>query len=85
MKVENPMTVEQLIVELQKLNPKAEVNINIMQSNRRYGRQLKIESTINRHAQEFWVTGKYGGCCITVWLPDGAYISKFDKNDSTGL
>jgi hypothetical protein len=84
------MKTKDLIKALQHLNPEAEVKINIMQSNRAYGVvQLPIEYGSGK--EEFdetkdgpqyylhtWVNNKYGGS-ITVWLPDGAYISKLPK------
>lgn len=82
MPVTNTMTVEQLVAALLKLpNQKAVVTINIKQSNRVYGRQVQIETTAARDSRnlEYWVTDEYGGCAITVHLPDGAYIAKFPE------
>lgn len=71
------MTTKDLISALQKLDPDANVVINIKQSNKVYGYQVNILDT--KHGDSFsWVTTEYGGS-ITVFLPDGAYISKFEK------
>ena len=77
------VTVKELIEALSKLsNQDAEVTINIQQSNKVYGvAQLKIKKGYadgEYDSASAWVTNSYGGS-ITVYLPDGAYISKMPK------
>lgn len=74
------MKNKELIAALQKLNPEATVLINIKQSNKVYGRQLKVEST-QHHGYEHWVDASYSGCTITVHLPGKAFISNWPKED----
>lgn len=71
------MKNSQLIAALQKLDPEAEVQINIMQQNKAYGvLQLGVQSTLEKSGHETWVSGNYRGCTITVHLPEKHFITK---------
>lgn len=69
------MTTQQLINALSKCDPNATVLINIRQSNRAYGRQIGISSTVERDGYEAWVDASYMGATISINLPDRTFIS----------
>lgn len=79
-----PARVKDLIAALSELNPEAEVVINIKQANKYYGVvQLPVASKYNgnwKGPNEWAVDSSYGGACITVYLPDEAYVAKLPKD-----
>lgn len=77
--MEKQMTNKELIAALQRLNPDAIVNIEVKQYNKRYGRILSVKSSMPRDTYQFRVNATYGGCTITVHLPDKAIISNWPK------
>ncbi len=80
-----PMKAKDLIEALSRLNPDAEVVINVKQSNKHFGvvqlpismdESYGVEEAYNRF---YWVNGSYMGATITVHLPSGAFVSKLPK------
>jgi hypothetical protein len=77
------VNVAQLIDALSKMNPDALVTINIKQYNKVYGKQLYISDAPTSCPEQsplFWVDQSYGGCCITLNLPEKTIISNWPKD-----
>lgn len=70
------MKNKELIEALQKLNPEAEVLINIKQWNKSYGRRLPVEGSKDHWGNWPWVEGNYSGATITVHLPTGYILAR---------
>lgn len=79
------MTVAEMILALQRLDQDATVVFNIMQGNKVYGvEQLRLDVNehfgIERPDERFpHIKSTYGGACVNLWLPDGAYLVQRKK------
>ncbi len=72
------LTVRELMKELERLNPDAEIVINIKQQNKAYGViQLPIHRAYldGQNNVGGWVSNSFGGS-ITIHLPENHFITK---------
>lgn len=76
------MKNKELVAALQRLDPEAEVLIDVRQFNKTYGKQLSLGQSLvakGISSYELMVDGTYNGCTITVHLPGKAIIANWPK------
>ena len=74
------LTVSQVIEQLLKLDQNAIFTINIKQHNKVYGKQVRVLDSPTHYGTQNWINSSYGGCAVTVHLPQKAIISKWPED-----